>query len=786
MALFRMLWIVVSSLWVSAEDAQPCPKGYFCPAESRQPVLCPAQHYCPAGSTEPLPCPSGNVCKGQEVEALVNGTWGDLVPLAAGAYHTVVVAKSGQIWAAGGNDDGQLGTGNTVGQHALVHVAFDGKKIVAVATGDSHSAAITESGELWTWGFNGDGELGVGDTTSRHAPVCVSVNGQKIVAVAAGGGYTAAITESGELWTWGCNDDGQLGVGDTKDRAAPVKVSVNGQKVVAVAAGYWHTAVITESGELWTWGCNDDGQLGVGDTKDRAAPVKVSVNGQKVVAVAAGYWHTAVITESGELWTWGYNGDGELGVGDTTSRHAPVCVSVNGQKIVAVAAGGGYTAAITESGELWTWGCNDDGQLGVGDTKDRAAPVKVSVNGQKVVAVAAGYWHTAVITESGELWTWGYNGDGELGVGDTTSRHAPVKTALRGKIGKLHDPLCWSIQGWEPSALGEAFLAATWGSQIPVPRQCSALQDRLAAFLQKCRVQVRSNAQRVSFAARPQAFPCGTVVHETIVPDEHNEPRHPGIGDTDAVQSWAVVPAREHREVVGMLTHCDDLLYLLIFPQSCTLKLRSILVALLRPNREFGIAPSIQSAAGEAASPGDSRGIQSRVNKTEAERAGGGRDTAWDFRGTDSLDIWYGLVIVSALAAGSVSVFVGIFGWSGCSSPVTQYDHRGRRVLKIRSPNISIHDVSVRHFGLRVEVDLGHRGAKPLQTRLRSSLAAFEFRQDETVMEDGFLYLHFAESAERRYEFPAPDGGSWDASEGTENSFEYVALGEEELNGASV
>ena len=143
-------------------------------------------------------------------------------------------------------------------------------------------------------------------------------------------------------------------------------------------------------------------------------------------------------------------------------------------------------------------------------------------------------------------------------------------------------------------------------------------------------------------------------------------------------------------------------------------------------------------------------------------------------------------MIVFALAAGSFSVFVGVFGCSRCSSPVTQYDHRGRRVLKIRSPNISIHDVSVRHFGLRVEVDLGHRAAKPLQTRLRSSFVSFEFRPAETVMEDGFLYLHFAESAERRYEFPAPDGGSSDASEGTENSFEYVALGEEEVNGASV
>ncbi|CAE7828881.1 UVR8, partial [Symbiodinium necroappetens] len=366
MALFRMLWIVASSLWVSAEDAQPCPKGYYCPEQTRQPVLCPARHYCPEGSAEPSLCPSGRVCKGQDLEALANGTWGDLVPLAAGGGHTVVVSNLGQIWAAGNNGYGQLGTGGTVKQHAFVQVAFGGKKIVAVVAGYGHTAAITNSGELWTWGRNGAGQLGIGDTADRHDPVKVSVKGQKIVAVAAGEKQTAAITDSGELYTWGHNGAGQLGVGDTKDRHAPVKVSVNGQKIVAVAAGKKHTAAITDSGELWTWGHNGVFQLGIGDTTNRHAPVKVSVNGQKIAAVAAGDYHTAAITDSGELWTWGYNVFGQLGVGDTTNHHAPVKVSVNGQQIVAVAAGYFHTAAITDSGKLWTWDNNDAGQLGIG------------------------------------------------------------------------------------------------------------------------------------------------------------------------------------------------------------------------------------------------------------------------------------------------------------------------------------------------------------------------------------------------------------------------------------
>ena len=171
----------------------------------------------------------------------------------------------------------------------------------------------------------------------------------------------------------------------------------------------------------------------------------------------------------------------------------------------------------------------------------------------------------------------------------------------------------------------------------------------------------------------------------------------------------------------------------------------------------------------------------------------GGGDTAVDCRGTEALGICRGLMIGLALAVlSNIIVFVGVF-W--CSSQVTQYDHSGRRVLKIRSPNISIHDVRIRHSGLRVEVDLGHRATKPRLVRAQLGSAgfeAFEFRQSETVLEDGFLYLHFVDSRERTYEFPFPEEetrmpeGNRTPSESTQNSYEFVAdAAEEAVDGAN-
>eukprot|EP00439_Symbiodinium_sp_Y106_P083791 s477_g24.t1 len=786
MALFRMLWIVVSSSSVSAENAQPCPKSYYCPGQTRQPVLCPVRHYCPEGRSEPLLCPPGHVCKGLGLEVFVDAAWGDVVPLAAGDLHTVVVSKSGQIWAAGYNQHGQLGTGGTVEQHAFVHVAVDGKKIMAVAAGGVHTAAITESGELWTWGNNWCGQVGVVLPMELHVPVKVSVNGQKIVAVAAGEVHTAAITDSGELWTWGPNKPGDVCIGGASVSGhVPVNVNVNDQPIVAVAAGRRHIVAITDSGELWTWGQNGDGQLGVGDTAHRHAPVKVSVNGQKIVAVAAGHLHTAAITDSGELWTWGYNGHGQLGVGDTQERHAPVKVSMNGQKIVAVAARGRHSAAITEAGDLWTWGrpaeCPDV------DSTTHYFPVKVSVpTGLKIVAVAIGLRHIAAITHSGELWTWGCNFQGELGVGDTANRHSPVKAALPAQIGEMPVPLCWSPEGLAPSALAEAFLA-TRASKVPVPRQCSALRSQLAAFQQR-RVHVgdvgaweATPCPAGSFCPREQVGPFSASLEDGAV--QQCPAGTEGSAAPTACKAGVLCPAgsagSSREPVPAGLTCGSD-------AQSGGSSTKTCHEA---ANLKMSCS-ELQEQQQAAKRSMDTMGpnLESRIAKLEQQLLETSVDSVSQpteggvFRGTEALSIWRGVMIVSALAAGSFLFRLRLPG----SQQVTQYSQAGRRVLKIPCPGISIHDVRIRHSGLLVEVDLGQRATKSrlVQTRLHPSFfQAFEFRQDETVMEDGFLYLHFVEFAEQTYEFPVTEDLREDGiraeevrapSESTENSFELV------------
>jgi hypothetical protein len=208
-----------------------------------------------------------------------------------------------------------------------------GQKVTAVAASFQQSLFVTADGSVWALGGNYFGQLGLGDITDRFTPEPVTVpGGKKVTAVAAGYSHSLFLTEDGELWAMGRNNLGQLGDGTNTDSATPVKViGFGGKKVAAVAAGYGHCLFLTEDGELWAMGYNSNGQLGVGDTTDRSTPVKVPVDGnQVVIAVAAGFNHSLILTADAGLYATGRNNFGQLGDGTTTDQNvfAPVAITI--------------------------------------------------------------------------------------------------------------------------------------------------------------------------------------------------------------------------------------------------------------------------------------------------------------------------------------------------------------------------------------------------------------------------------------------------------------------------
>lgn len=247
------------------------------------------------------------------------------------------------------------------------------------------------------------------------------------------GTFSAVVDEDGTLWTWGNNNYGQLGndnQGNVKNDSGNPEQNVPTpilEEIRSVAVGGFHGAAIKEDGTLWTWGCNDNGQVGQKRVNDKdviwywtfiiphrivtpyqTVPVQIM---EDVAAVACGAYHTLILKTDGTLWACGHNGYGQLGAGDTTDRDDPVQVMTD---VAAISAGFGFSAALKTDGSLWTWGRNDDGQLGTGDTQDRSEPVQVMDN---VAQISAGSSHMVAIKTDGTLWTWGVDRFNQLGTG---------------------------------------------------------------------------------------------------------------------------------------------------------------------------------------------------------------------------------------------------------------------------------------------------------------------------------------------------------------------------------
>ncbi len=204
---------------------------------------------------------------------------------------------------------------------------------------------------LFTWGGNAYGQLGTNDTTTRLTPVTTFAGGTNWKQVSGSVYNNAAIKTDGTLWTWGYNNEGELGDNTTTDRATPVTTFAGGTNWKQVSTGGYHTVAIKTDGTLWTWGYNLYGQLGINDTTLRVTPVTTFAGGTNWKQVS-GVYHTSAIKTDGTLWNWGRNTEGGLGTNDATQRNTPVTTFAGGTNWKQVSVGSVQTAAIKTSDDL--------------------------------------------------------------------------------------------------------------------------------------------------------------------------------------------------------------------------------------------------------------------------------------------------------------------------------------------------------------------------------------------------------------------------------------------------
>jgi len=363
--------------------------------------------------------------------------------------------NDGTVQCWGYNGYGQLGDGTLINRKVPTSVLDEasGSELTGVKSLEQKDntyayefiCALLNDNTVKCWGYNGYGQLGVGDTTTRKkAAVVTGITNAKEVKLGghSSSGFACALLTDGTVKCWGYNGYGQLGDGTKTTQNTPVQVSglTNVQSIYLASDGYGFACALLTDGTVKCWGYNGYGQLGDGTKTLSSVPVTVQNIGgtypkaTKLQITGTGsYGSVCALLEGGTVKCWGYNGYGRLGVGDSTARTVPTQIT-NLNNIADLRgtaySNAGYYCAINTVGNAFCWGYNGYGQLGDGTKTTQNTPVQVSgLNNIKSIEMGGqgSAQYTCAITTNDDLYCWGYNGYGGLGTGDKIGPQLPTK-----------------------------------------------------------------------------------------------------------------------------------------------------------------------------------------------------------------------------------------------------------------------------------------------------------------------------------------------------------------------
>ena len=367
--------------------------------------------------------------------------WQDLyagvqsLPVVAGGYaHTLFVDAEQRLLSCGGGDDEIASDVLGHGHGDIVPVptpipSMQGVRVSTVAASHSLSLAVTEAGQLYTWGRGCLGHSEVEE--KRDVPTLVAAFlTMPVRRVAAGHGHILAVTISGALYSWGSGalDGGAAAHGHGSQALQPMPKRVEDlQGVLDVAAGDKHSLAFTSSA-LYSWGDGESGRLGHGNESGQLVPKRVEALQDRVCGVAAGMSHSLVVTSSGAVYSWGDGDSGRLGHGDESEQLVPKRVEAMQERACGVAAGDFHSLILTCSGAVYSCGHNDGGVLGHSDLEtDTLLPTLIEGLDEKICAVTSGTVHAIATTTGGRAWGWGYGIDASLGLQLTDHQTRPLE-----------------------------------------------------------------------------------------------------------------------------------------------------------------------------------------------------------------------------------------------------------------------------------------------------------------------------------------------------------------------
>ena len=286
-------------------------------------------------------------------------------------------------------------------EYFTIHFFF---VLMAVVGGREHTLTLDDNGDVWAFGYNINGQCGH-DTNGENVKIPTRLYGlPDIVQIAADNQHSACVDVEGCVWTFGNNDKGQLGHGDTKKRCSPTKVD-GLENIVSISCGYRHTICLSSNHKVYAFGHNEHGLLGIGTNVNyELSPVLVPLD-VDIKQIQCGGFHSIFLTCDGDVWVCGGNEWGQLGLGDVQDRNTPV-KNTYFNDIVSVQCGDFHTIVMNEEHQVFSLGENDNGQLCLKDDVKRTNPEQIQFT-KEIQSFSCGDYHTLILDTSNRVWVFG-------------------------------------------------------------------------------------------------------------------------------------------------------------------------------------------------------------------------------------------------------------------------------------------------------------------------------------------------------------------------------------------
>lgn len=350
--------------------------------------------------------------------------------ISVNANHTLILFKNGDLYSMGNNEFGQLGNGEQINSITVVTTPI-ATGIVQIATGKFHSLALTDEGKVLSWGRNNYGQLGRTDSNTYYPQYVTHGDGYElssVIKIAAGTFNSMALTSDGKVWTFGYNVQGQLGSKseleyDSNPNCVIDEMEEEIVNIIDIKSGPYHCVALSDEGFVYTWGQGNYGRLGVGTIRNYsyAVPVQTGIDAgilNNVVKIGVGSFHTMAVTSYNDVYVWGRNNVGQLGVGDTEDKYYPVlaeCDFVEDNPILDVTGGDYHSIILLNDGSVCTSGSNDKGQLGGLNFGEQNEYFGLVDNIGNIVKISSSSNQIMSVDSNGKVYCWGHNNKGQFG-----------------------------------------------------------------------------------------------------------------------------------------------------------------------------------------------------------------------------------------------------------------------------------------------------------------------------------------------------------------------------------